>query len=243
MARRGNPNWMRAAEERRSALARREEVVAKKRESEFVATVAPILGAAAGALGVVVAAEKLGVDRERIAIGAAVMGLATAASSKGWARGIAAGVAAAGASIAIVQRLSPAKETESPKRDPNAGGITREELLSTLAEFSQRQRNARVEGGPVNDAPSNAAAETSAVGEATSREVARTSQPRESAERITRFREVVSRLDDGERSQLHRFIDAAPDDTLEVAQQFLVEMAPDDAVQYLREYVLPRVAA
>jgi hypothetical protein len=236
MGRRGNPNWIRAAEERRTLTVQREERTMRQQQNEVMTTISPVVGAVAGALGVVAGAHRLGIERQQVAIGAAALGLATAVGTSGWMHGIAVGVAAAGAAIVTAERLtSNAKKAPTPKRD--AVGITREELQRTIAEFRERQRNATsapatggaesVQRDPVLEGPSSSANDLAANADS----------------KIACFREIVAQLDDGERERLSHFIDAAPEETLEVAQQALVEMAPSDAVRYLREYVLPRVTA
>jgi hypothetical protein len=207
---RGNPNWIRAAEERRTALARREEAEERQRQTDAVASViAPLVGALAGALGVVLAAQKLGVDRERAGMGVAAVGLAIAADSTGWIRGAAVGVAAAGASIAIAQRFAPKGDAKGDRsaRSDEAVGITREELQRKLAEFAERQTS---RAGVATDAKSRDGDQSTNAAEATAAKTTTSDVPAargasaRSAPKLMRFRQLASRLSDAERVRFLR---------------------------------------
>jgi hypothetical protein len=216
---------------------------------------------------VIVGANKLGVDRERAAIGAAVIGLATAANTTGWVRGIASGVAAAGAAIAIAQRFSSSPRPTTPaKRDADANWITREELQRALVEFAERQAKAQAQAlaelqdgirevvKELGGGPQIAQAEERAVepehdsGLATDVERDAEGLPMDAASvepatvpsgmSVEKFLAIASELSDDERAQLAAFIDAVPDGALRAAQEFLAQMPPNDAAQYLRQHVL-----
>jgi hypothetical protein len=212
---RGNPNWIRAAEERRTALARREEAEESQRQTDAVAMViAPLVGALAGALGVVIAAQKLGLDRERAGMGVAAVGLAIAAGSTGWVRGAAVGVAAAGASVAIAQRFAPKADAKGDPsaRSGDAVGITREELQETLTEFGDRQMR---DAGVATDAQSRDGDQSTNGAVATAAKTATSNVPAargasaQNAPILMRFRQVASRLGDVERVRFLR-VDVLP---------------------------------
>jgi hypothetical protein len=210
-----------------------------------------VIGAVAGALGVIIGAEKLGVDRERAAVGAALVGLTAAANTTGWVRSIASGVAAAGAALTIAERFSSSPKPEAAKRQAESNWVTREELQRALAEFAERQAKAHAEalaelrkgirevvgeiGSSADAPPPTEPVEAGSTVPSTTGTEPATETP---AMSVGKFLEIASQLNDGERARLSEFIGAAPDNALRAAQDLLAQMPPGDAAHYLREHVL-----
>jgi hypothetical protein len=65
----------------------------------------PMIGAAGGAWAIAVASEKPGVDRVKVALTGAGIGVVVAGASTGWVRQLAGGAAAAGFALALIEYL------------------------------------------------------------------------------------------------------------------------------------------
>jgi hypothetical protein len=227
-------------------------------EANWTASGGPLVGAVAGAFGIIIGADKLGVDRDYVAMGAAVIGLMTAANMSGWVRDLAAGVAAAGATIAIMERFAPAEKTshviEPAKRQADGNLVTRDELQRALTKFAEEQQQAQAK---MHADLRRAVLETirAAVAERSEQEASTIpaapveEQPKTDAAPIERspvIEKVVaiaSQLSETERAKLQEFIDSAPEESLRLAQSVLAPMTVDEAVHYLRHHVFNGVAA
>jgi hypothetical protein len=83
-----------------------EEPVNANDGSSPLSAVLPIVGGAGSALAFVLAAEQLNVSKLQVAVTLAGAGAVTAASTTGWIRDIAIGVAAAGACVAAIEAVT-----------------------------------------------------------------------------------------------------------------------------------------
>lgn len=210
MGRRGNPNWIRAAEERRArAKVAAEEV---KANDARVMTLGTAIGAAAGGVAIAMGAQHFGVDRKRVAIAAAGGGLALAVASSGWIRAIAGGVAAAGIAIAIAEWLK-APKVERPKAEPQKAAPQATDRLS------------KDEAG---DVPPLIA--VAADNRLRPPPVARA----DSASVMARFRDVASRLTLAERQRLAEALGSATDDEARALQALLARTTATEAAESLR---------
>lgn len=240
MAGRGNPNWIRAAQDKKLARARAEEAALQAEQGRVVATMGHAIGAVAGAVAVTVGADRLGLDRQRAAAGAAALGLATAVCSKGWLQAIASGVAAASAAIAIAQRFPPPAKTEQPLQPRNDGSLlTREDLQRALAALAAHRAGSP---GGASLAPTEEAADLATQTDTSHSE---TSAPTDVASveptpkqravaALERFLDVASRLTDEERLRLSDFVNESSDDTLRTTQEILARTSTEDALERLR---------
>lgn len=213
---RGNPNWTRAAAERRARAERAGGAESKQEtpQAPVVPAISTMVGAVVGAMAVTAAAPRLGVTPQKMAVGAAVVGFATAANTAGWVRGIGLGLGAAASALVIAQRAEAARAQERRL-------ATREDLKAALKRFVELRKSAEAVTSPP------AAPEVS-------RPEAQSTPPKV----LERLEEVVERLIHEERAQLGAFIDHAPEETLRMAQTFLLDSSTEESLAFLREHLL-----
>jgi hypothetical protein len=134
VARRGNPNWIAATQEPEPAGA-----LAEIERSG----VAPILGAAGGALAIVIGAERLQLSQEQVAWGAAALGYLVATQTTGIVRELATGLAAAGACIGVLRLVdrktdAPPRNADAPVEPDSSTDTAAEKTVASLQEISAR---------------------------------------------------------------------------------------------------------
>lgn len=147
MAKRGNPNWIRAAEARRqSALVEVVEepnAVSQQEQSTLMELLTPFAGAAAGALALEKGPAMLGIPADQFGLGLATLGMLTAFNTTGPVRQIAITVAAQATVQELLRWLAPppsrvAVALEPLRRQtdaPQDGFITKSELMQVVAGF------------------------------------------------------------------------------------------------------------
>jgi hypothetical protein len=98
---------------------------------------------------------------------------------------------------------------------------TREELKAALQRFVESRKSGEATTSPVA-AP----------------EVPRPESEPTSPKVLKRLEAVVERLNDEERAQLGAFVDHAPEETLRMAQTFLLDSSTEESLTFLREHLL-----
>lgn len=158
---RGNPDWIRAAEERRQAQTEVVHVVGEAEEMSeqgptFVETIAalcaPTLGTVVGTMIVEHLPTQLGVRREVVTIGTAAAGVVIALNSQGAVRAAAISMAAQAAAHELLKQAgvlfaAPSKEEESqiPPAATEAAFITRADLHEAMTTMQEDQRKSMIE--------------------------------------------------------------------------------------------------
>jgi hypothetical protein len=186
--------------------------------------VVQLAGAAGAAVALAQVTERQGIRREVAALGGAAVALAVSQASGGTTRAFFQGAALGSLGVAIVEFVRRFRE-EASTRVTNAAQSpsTREQLQTALKRFTESRANV--------DPRATVSVQSDSV-------PARTETESKAPEVVEKLNAVVERLSDDERAELRLFIDTAPEETLRIAQSFLLDTPRDEAVRFLREHLL-----
>jgi hypothetical protein len=232
MARRGNPNWVRAAEARREqeiAEVRREEMPTSNDGSSWKEPFALCAGIVGASYFVTKGAERLNIPRQYAYWGTVGVGFLTAANTKGVVHNAAMGAAAAGAVLGILDwigfftvPITPPQRDAAPQQMPEQA--VEEASASVAASPATPERPIVEPASPETQRSPSAAA-----------------LPAEAESIVAQRRaEIASHFTNEELQQVNQVLSRLPPDMASNLDKFIVTLPTDYVVQYIRSNILGR---
>lgn len=220
-----------------------EETVNESDGPSPLSAVLPIVGGAGSALAFVLAAEQLNVSKLQVAVTIAGAGAVTAASTTGWVRDIAIGVAAAGACVAAMEavtlyRVAQAFKTAAEPPPPQAApvdAVTQADLQAAMAKIAEQQN--RAQEALHSDLKSVFAEAASAASKPVAPTVAMAAAAPDPVV-IAKIQTVMARLEPAERRRLNEIAAQASVEQRAYLEHEIFRRPLDESVDYLRTQVL-----
>jgi hypothetical protein len=206
-------------------------------------TVLPIVGGAGSALAFVLAAEQLNVSKLQVAVTLAGAGAVTAASTTGWIRDIAIGVAAAGACVAAMEavtlyRVAQAFKTAAeppPPQAPPVDAVTQADLQAAMAKIAEQQNRAQE---ALHTDLKSVIAEAASAASQTLAPTVSTGAAVHDPVVVAKIQNVMARLEPSERRRLNEIASQASVEQRAYLEHEIFRRPLDESVEYLRTQVL-----